>query len=121
MEVEHPGSPMNRPRCCKRLLYQGETEFSVEEIRAGKWRKEQPGSCAVSGEQERSHGVNELQIQLNTVRDEAEKYRKLLQDWHTWGEAKTQELKGMKQLYDECRESLQNQGELEIQLKNTKR
>ena len=120
MEVEQPGSPMNRPECCKRLRYQGETEFNVEEIRADKWRKEQPGSSTASGEPERSHGVDELQTQLKSVEDEAEKYRRLLQDWHTWGEAKAQELKGMKQLYDECQKSLQNQGELQIQLKNTK-
>ena len=46
VQVQQPGSSKKRPMYCKHLVYQGATEFSFEEIRAGEWRKEQPGCCS---------------------------------------------------------------------------
>ena len=44
MELEQPGSCEERPMYYKHLVYHGGVEFSFEEIRAGEWRKKQPGS-----------------------------------------------------------------------------
>merc|ERR1719412_1646611 len=51
----------------------------------------------------------ELQIQLKATQDELQTYQKYLQDWHNWGEAKTQELNSLQQEYEECQKTYQTQ------------